>query len=136
VDELGVYLLSFDRAGYGESDPNPKRDVKSEAMDIEELADQLEIGSKFYIVGVSMGGYPTWSCLNYIPHRQVQSISLQTSVCSLQTLHSIVKKSLVLEQISKNKLRHTVHISDPPYSVIPQLHLISLSTLQYFAHTN
>ena len=24
VDELGVYLLSFDRAGYGESDPNPK----------------------------------------------------------------------------------------------------------------
>ncbi|XP_038972478.1 uncharacterized protein LOC103717990 [Phoenix dactylifera] len=69
VDELGVYFLSFDRAGYGESDPNPKRTVKSEAMDIQELADQLELGSKFYVIGASMGGYPAWSCLNYIPHR-------------------------------------------------------------------
>lgn len=69
VDELGIYFLSFDRAGYGESDPNPKRTVKSEAMDIEELADQLELGSKFYLIGTSMGAYPAWSCLNYIPHR-------------------------------------------------------------------
>lgn len=69
VDELGVYFLSFDRAGYGESDPNPKRDVKSEAMDIQQLADQLEIGSKFYVIGFSMGGYATWACLKYIPHR-------------------------------------------------------------------
>nr|CAD1817873.1 unnamed protein product [Ananas comosus var. bracteatus] len=69
VDELGVYFVSFDRAGYGESDPNPKRTVKSEAFDIQELADQLGLGEKFYVIGVSMGGYPTWSCLNYIPHR-------------------------------------------------------------------
>ncbi|GJN28295.1 hypothetical protein PR202_gb16403 [Eleusine coracana subsp. coracana] len=44
VEELGIYLLAFDRAGYGESDPNPRRDVKSEALDIEELADQLQLG--------------------------------------------------------------------------------------------
>ncbi|KAF1885267.1 hypothetical protein Lal_00029156 [Lupinus albus] len=44
VDELGVYFLHYDRAGYGESDPNPKRSLKSEALDIEELADQLQIG--------------------------------------------------------------------------------------------
>ncbi|KAG1369675.1 hypothetical protein COCNU_15G000410 [Cocos nucifera] len=69
VEELGIYFLSFDRAGYGESDPNPKRSVKSEAMDIEELADQLEIGPKFYVLGVSMGGYTIWGCLRYIPHR-------------------------------------------------------------------
>lgn len=69
VDELGVYFLSFDRAGYGESDPNPWRTVKSEAMDIQELADQLKLGSKFYVIGTSMGGYSAWSCLNYIPHR-------------------------------------------------------------------
>ncbi|KAI3942135.1 hypothetical protein MKW98_003734 [Papaver atlanticum] len=69
VEELGVYLLTFDRAGYGESDPNPKRSVKSEAFDIQELADQLELGSKFYIVGVSLGGYPVWGCLKYIPNR-------------------------------------------------------------------
>jgi pimeloyl-ACP methyl ester carboxylesterase len=70
VEELGIYLLAFDRAGYGESDPNPKRGVKSEALDIEELADQLELGQKFYVLGTSMGGYSVWGCLQYIPHRQ------------------------------------------------------------------
>ena len=54
MEELGIYLLAFDRAGYGESDPNPRRDVKSEALDIEELADQLELGQKFYVLGTSM----------------------------------------------------------------------------------
>lgn len=70
VEELGIYLLAFDRAGYGESDPNPRRDVKSEALDIEELADQLQLGQKFYVLGTSMGGYSVWGCLQYIPHRQ------------------------------------------------------------------
>lgn len=69
VEELGIYLLAFDRAGYGESDPNPGRNVKSEALDIEELADQLELGQKFHVLGVSMGGYSVWGCLQYIPHR-------------------------------------------------------------------
>ncbi|KAL5976401.1 hypothetical protein ACLOJK_020732 [Asimina triloba] len=55
VEELGIYLLSFDRAGYGESDPNPKRTVKSDALDIEDLANQLDLGPKFYVIGVSMG---------------------------------------------------------------------------------
>lgn len=69
LDELGIYLVIFDRAGYGESDPNPKRSLKSEASDIEELADQLQLGSKFYIIGVSVGCYPTWTCLKHLPHR-------------------------------------------------------------------
>ncbi|KAL6976427.1 hypothetical protein U1Q18_025214 [Sarracenia purpurea var. burkii] len=67
--ELGIYLLLFDRAGYGESDPNPKRSLKSEASDIQELADQLQLGSKFYVIGVSLGCYPAWSGLRSIPHR-------------------------------------------------------------------
>jgi len=75
IDELGIYILQYDRAGYGESEPNPKRSLKSEALDIEELADQLQIGSKFYVIGVSMGSYATWSCLNYIPNRQISSLS-------------------------------------------------------------
>uniref|UniRef100_A0A0A9D3C4 AB hydrolase-1 domain-containing protein n=1 Tax=Arundo donax TaxID=35708 RepID=A0A0A9D3C4_ARUDO len=78
VEELGIYLLAFDRAGYGESDPNPRRDVKSEALDIEELADQLELGQKFYVLGVSMGGYSIWGCLQYIPHRKKQKIQPYT----------------------------------------------------------
>ncbi|KAL6276425.1 hypothetical protein ACE6H2_020026 [Prunus campanulata] len=69
VEELSIYFLSFDRAGYGDSDPYPLRSVKSEAFDIQELADKLQIGSKFYVIGISMGAYPVWGCLKYIPHR-------------------------------------------------------------------
>ncbi|ESR43465.1 hypothetical protein CICLE_v10011980mg [Citrus x clementina] len=69
IEDLGVYIVSYDRAGYGESDPNPNRTVKSDALDIEELADQLGVGSKFYVIGYSMGGHPIWGCLKYIPHR-------------------------------------------------------------------
>ncbi|WZY92259.1 hypothetical protein YC2023_064588 [Brassica napus] len=68
-DGLGVYMVSFDRPGYGESDADPNRTPKSLALDIEELADQLSLGTKFYIIGYSMGGQATWACLKYIPHR-------------------------------------------------------------------
>ncbi|KAK4743314.1 hypothetical protein SAY87_001315 [Trapa incisa] len=69
IDNLGVHLVSFDRPGYGESDPDPKRTRKSIALDIEELADQLGLGTKFYVIGISMGGQIVWGCLKYIPHR-------------------------------------------------------------------
>ncbi|XP_057414921.1 uncharacterized protein LOC130709553 isoform X2 [Lotus japonicus] len=69
MDELGLYVVTFDRAGYGESDPNPKRNVKSEAFDIQELADELQLGPKFNVIGLSIGTYAVWACLKYIPHR-------------------------------------------------------------------
>ncbi|CAI0423532.1 unnamed protein product [Linum tenue] len=55
VEELGIYFVSYDRPGYGESDPHPSRTVKSQAFDIEELADQLGLGTKFYLIGYSLG---------------------------------------------------------------------------------
>nr|XP_009767824.1 PREDICTED: uncharacterized protein LOC104218916 isoform X3 [Nicotiana sylvestris] len=70
LDELGIYLLIYDRAGYGESSINQKRSLKSEASDIEELADLLQLGSRFYIIGVSLGCYPAWSCIKHIPARK------------------------------------------------------------------
>ena len=33
--ELGVYMVGFDRAGYGESDPNPARSVRSVALTVQ-----------------------------------------------------------------------------------------------------
>ncbi|KAM0918780.1 hypothetical protein ACQ4PT_008625 [Festuca glaucescens] len=69
AQELGVYMLSFDRPGYGESDPHPARTEKSTALDMEELADALELGPRFYLIGFSMGGEIMWSCLKHIPHR-------------------------------------------------------------------
>ena len=61
--------MGFDRPGYGESDPDPNRTPKSLALDIEELGDQLGLGSKFYVIGYSMGGQVIWTCLKYIPNR-------------------------------------------------------------------
>ncbi|KAJ7556911.1 hypothetical protein O6H91_05G104100 [Diphasiastrum complanatum] len=69
MKELGVYLVSFDRAGYGQSDPFPQRTVKSDALDIQDLADQLDLGKRFYLVSNSIGGYSAWGCLKYLPHR-------------------------------------------------------------------
>lgn len=74
LEELGVYVVSFDRPGYGESDPHPKRTVESLALDVEELGDQLGLGSKFYVIGLSMGGQAVWGCLKYIPHRYICSL--------------------------------------------------------------
>ena len=62
-------IISFDRPGYGESEPDPNRTLKSVSLDIEDLADQLKLGDKFYVVGFSMGGQTAWGSLKYIPHR-------------------------------------------------------------------
>lgn len=69
VNELGIYMVGYDRAGYGESDPNPNRSPKSEARDIEELADALNLGSRFYLIGFSLGGHAVWGSIKYIPGR-------------------------------------------------------------------
>ncbi|XP_065856277.1 uncharacterized protein [Euphorbia lathyris] len=79
LEELGIYIVSFDRPGHGESDPHPSRTLKSLTLDIEELADQLGLGSKFYVIGYSMGGGMTWSCLKYIPDR-LAGVTLLTPV--------------------------------------------------------
>nr|XP_043613433.1 uncharacterized protein LOC122585366 [Erigeron canadensis] len=80
IEEVGVYVVAFDRPGYGESDPDPNRTVKSLALDIEELADQLNLGQRFYVAGYSMGGQVLWSCLKYIPHRLAGAILISPAV--------------------------------------------------------
>ncbi|XP_070680641.1 uncharacterized protein [Malus domestica] len=42
IEDLGVYIVSFDRPGHGESDPDPKRTTKSLALDIEEEGAEAE----------------------------------------------------------------------------------------------
>ncbi|KAH6836777.1 alpha/beta-Hydrolases superfamily protein [Perilla frutescens var. hirtella] len=69
LKELQIYILAFDRAGYGESDPNPIRSVKSEAFDVQQLADKLLLGPKFSLISISLGAHVAYACLKYIPHR-------------------------------------------------------------------
>lgn len=37
----------------------------------QELADALELGSRFYVAATSIGGYTGYSLLKYLPHRSV-----------------------------------------------------------------
>ena len=76
AEELGLYIVSYDRPGYGESDPHPTQTIKSLTLDMEELADQLELGSKFYVIGSSIGSHVVWGCLKYIPHRYEKFASI------------------------------------------------------------
>ncbi|KAG6487870.1 hypothetical protein ZIOFF_056608 [Zingiber officinale] len=69
LEELRIYMVGYDRAGFGESDPNPNRSLRSEASDITELADALELGPRFYLVGFSLGGHAVWASIKYIPGR-------------------------------------------------------------------
>ncbi|OWM69003.1 hypothetical protein CDL15_Pgr025190 [Punica granatum] len=108
IEELGIYFLLFDRAGYGDSDLNMKRSVKSEALDIEELVDKLELGSKFYVIGVSMGSYPTWSCLKYIPHR-LAGVALVVPIVNYWW--PSLPKSLTKLDFRKKLIRWTLRIA-------------------------
>lgn len=91
-----MYILSFDRAGYGESDPNPERSVKSEALDIQELADRLQLGPTFYLIGTSIGTYPVWASLKYIPHRHIHSLFYPLLVAMIRYSNIILYNRLYL----------------------------------------
>lgn len=103
-DEHSIYLVSFDRAGYGESDPNPSRNVKTESEDIEELADLLQLGSTFYILAESLGGCSGWSCLRYIPHR-LAGVGMIAPVVNywLKCIDKEVFKQAYRTQITRDK---------------------------------
>ncbi|XP_050207473.1 uncharacterized protein LOC126656883 isoform X2 [Mercurialis annua] len=112
IEELGVFILTFDRAGYGESDPNPTRSVKSEAFDIQQLADQLHLGPKFHVIGVSIGTYPIWACLNYLPHR-LAGVTLVVPVINFwwpsfptKLANEVFRKQLKRDQIKLSIAHH------------------------------
>ncbi len=69
MEKLGIHFVTFDRAGYGQSDPNPKRSIKSDALDVDNLANALSLGPSFYVIATSIGGYTGWGLIKYIPER-------------------------------------------------------------------
>lgn len=81
--------MTFDRPGYGESDPDPKRTIKSTALDIEELGEQLQLGARFHVMGISMGGLVVWGCLKYIPHRYCVGKSIMIELLVFAKIYSL-----------------------------------------------
>ncbi len=69
LERYGVRLVSYDRPGYGQSDPHPQRTLNTSAQDMVHIADALGLGDKFWVLGYSGGGPHAWAALYYIPQR-------------------------------------------------------------------
>ncbi len=68
LGRLGVRLLTYDRPGYGQSDPDPGRTVGSAAGDVAAVADVLGL-DRFSVYGASGGGPHALACGARLSHR-------------------------------------------------------------------
>ena len=76
--DAGVCLVTVDRPGYGNSDPQPGRTILDWPGDVVQLADRLD-AARFAIVGHSSGGPYTLACALRLPDR-VSGVALVSSV--------------------------------------------------------
>jgi pimeloyl-ACP methyl ester carboxylesterase len=65
---LGVRLITYDRPGYGISDPHPGRSVADAAGDVAAIADALGM-ERFAVIGRSGGGPHALACAALLPER-------------------------------------------------------------------
>jgi len=71
----GIRLISYDRPGYGESDPQPERTVASAADDVRAICAALGI-SRLATWGVSGGGPHVLACAALLPDLVAAAASL------------------------------------------------------------
>src|ERR1700728_2915603 len=71
----GIRLISYDRPGYGESDPQPGRTVASAAGDVRTICSALGI-SRLATWGVSGGGPHVLACAALLPDLVAAAASL------------------------------------------------------------
>lgn len=75
LHRLGVHLITYDRPGYGRSDPHPGRSVADAADDVRAIADHLGLG-RFAVMGRSGGGPHALACAALLPDRVTRAASL------------------------------------------------------------
>jgi pimeloyl-ACP methyl ester carboxylesterase len=71
----GIRLVTYDRPGYGGSDPRPGREVADCIDDVVEIADALGLG-RFGVWGVSGGGPHALACAALLGDRVAAVVSL------------------------------------------------------------
>lgn len=72
---LGVRLMTYDRPGYGRSDPQPGRRIAFAARDVAALADHLGL-DRFCVAGGSGGGPHALACAALLPERVVRTAAM------------------------------------------------------------
>jgi pimeloyl-ACP methyl ester carboxylesterase len=73
--ELGVCLITYDRPGYGGSDPHPNRKVADAAGDVAAIADWYGY-ERFAVLGRSGGGPHALACAALRPERVSRAATL------------------------------------------------------------
>jgi pimeloyl-ACP methyl ester carboxylesterase len=71
----GLHVVTYDRPGYGRSDPQRGRRVASAAADVEDLADALGL-ERFAVLGVSGGGPHALACAALLGNRITRAATL------------------------------------------------------------
>jgi pimeloyl-ACP methyl ester carboxylesterase len=79
----GIRMVSFGRASYGGSSPNPGRDVASVGRDVVAVADALGL-TGFAVMGASGGGPHALACAAAMPSR-VRAVATFASVAPFTT---------------------------------------------------
>ncbi|XP_021751617.1 uncharacterized protein LOC110717269 [Chenopodium quinoa] len=69
LEEFGVRLITYDLPGFGESDPDPSRNLNSSAMDMQHLANALALKDKFWVFGHSSAAMHAWAAIKFISNR-------------------------------------------------------------------
>jgi pimeloyl-ACP methyl ester carboxylesterase len=75
LEDRHVWLISFDRPGYGRSDRLEFRSVADVAPDVEAIADSLGL-ERFAVLGRSGGGPHALACAARLPDRVTRSAAL------------------------------------------------------------
>ena len=74
AEQNGLRWISYDRPGYGGSDPHDGRTIASAAADVAAIADALGIG-RFAVLGHSGGGPHALACAALLPERVIAAVS-------------------------------------------------------------
>ncbi len=75
AEEHGIYLISYERPGYGGSTPQPGRTVASAADDVVTIAKELSL-SQLSVWGISGGGPHALACAALLPNLVVAAAAL------------------------------------------------------------
>jgi pimeloyl-ACP methyl ester carboxylesterase len=73
--QLGIWLISYDRPGYGDSSRQMGRRVANAALDVLDIADHLRV-DEFGVVGRSGGGPHALACAALIEEKRLRNVSV------------------------------------------------------------
>jgi pimeloyl-ACP methyl ester carboxylesterase len=127
-----VWLISFDRPGYGRSDRRESRTVADVAWDVKAIADEFGL-DRFAVLGRSGGGPHALACAALLPERVTRAAALVSlapmGVKGLEWFDGMAKSNVLAYTIAENDpkalgallMRATEEITADPTSHIAVL---------------